>query len=256
MLALWGPLIIVGFLVLVFRGGEERDATVATATDGSTRTPAFAAGTPSAGIAGRSEQASGFPGAGRGMTEAFDGGFPMRTSMASPRAYAGRGLATGMPADVSGRLYPSPPGPTATHGTGDCRPARAGRPVAPASGSGRPKGGRAPRTTTAAMHRRSGCDALRRTTGVRRRAARPGSPPADGSGLGRIPCARIAWCRHSRESGNPLIFGSNPLKSPLSDHGCRSTSSVREQASRPRPRMPPGSGRGARPSPGGESAGT
>ena len=111
MLALWGPLIIVGFLVLVFRGGEERDGTVATATDGSTRTPALAWGTPPAGVAGRSEQASGFPGAGRGTTEAFDGGFPMRTSMASPPAYAGRGLGTGMPAGVSGRLYPSPPGP-------------------------------------------------------------------------------------------------------------------------------------------------
>jgi len=115
MLALWGPLIIVGFLVLVFRGGEDRDGTVETATDVSARAlataPALAAGTPPAGVAGPSQQAAGLPGAGRGMTEAFDGGFPMRTSMASPPAYTGRGPGTGMPADVSGRLYPSPPGP-------------------------------------------------------------------------------------------------------------------------------------------------
>ena len=111
MLALWGPLIIVGFLVLVFRGGEERDGAVEAATDVSARSTTTAPGPPPAGVAGPSEQALGYPGAGRRMTEAFDGGFPMRTSMASPPAWAGRGPGAGMPADVSGRLYPSPPGP-------------------------------------------------------------------------------------------------------------------------------------------------
>ena len=111
MLALWGPLIIVGFLVLVFRGGEDREPAVATATDVSSRALAAAPPMPRAGVAGPSEPAAGIPGAGRGLTETFDPGFPMRTSMASPPPYAGRGPVAGMPPDVVGRLYPSPPGP-------------------------------------------------------------------------------------------------------------------------------------------------
>lgn len=133
-LALWGPLIIVGFLVLVFLGGEERRSTVATGPDATGRTaaevPAETVREPPAGgtvelAAGMAEPAAGAwpperipgpPGAVRGGAEAFDGGFTMRTSMASPPALTGRALAGHGPdarmlAGASGRLYPSPPGP-------------------------------------------------------------------------------------------------------------------------------------------------
>jgi len=39
LLALWGPLIIVGFLVLVFRGGDEPEMAIAVGIDGSGPTP-------------------------------------------------------------------------------------------------------------------------------------------------------------------------------------------------------------------------
>ena len=121
-LALWGPLIIVGFLVLIFRGGEERGSTVAAGSDAPTR-PAAAAGAPeqiagepqagsAAPIGARPpERASGPPGAGRGVAEAFDRGFAMRTSMAGSPVFAGREPGAPMPAGSPGRLYPSPPGP-------------------------------------------------------------------------------------------------------------------------------------------------
>ena len=103
LLALWGPLIIVGFLVLVFRGGDEPETTVAAgaeapepATIDATNAPAVAAA-PS--------------GATPGTAETFDGGFAMRTSMAGPPVLAGRGVGAGMPAVAPGALYPSPPGP-------------------------------------------------------------------------------------------------------------------------------------------------
>ena len=122
LLALWGPLIIVGFLVLVFRGGEERESTVATgpdapsqmamdsargtshgARDGGTMNPA--AGAPP------STRPSGSPGGMPGAPEAFDGGFTMRTSMAGLPVFAGREPGAEMPAGAPGRLYPSPSGP-------------------------------------------------------------------------------------------------------------------------------------------------
>ena len=120
LLALWGPLIIVGFLVLVFRGGEERESAVATGPDAqsqaATGAPAEAARDLQAGGAGElatgalpSERTPGFPGATHGAAEAFDGGFTMRTSMAGPPAFAGPGA--GMRAVGPGRIYPSPPGP-------------------------------------------------------------------------------------------------------------------------------------------------
>ena len=90
LLALWGPLIIVGFLVLVFRGGEERESTVATGPDAPSQEAMDLA-----------------PGA----PEAFDGGFTMRTSMAGPPVFTGREPDAEMPAGAPGRLYPSPSGP-------------------------------------------------------------------------------------------------------------------------------------------------
>ena len=90
LLALWGPLIIVGFLVLVFRGGEERESTVATGPDAPSQEAMDLA-----------------PGA----PEAFDGGFTMRTSMAGPPVFADREPGAEMPAGAPGRLYPSPSGP-------------------------------------------------------------------------------------------------------------------------------------------------
>ena len=122
LLALWGPLIIVGFLVLVFRGGEERESAVATgpgapsqtAVDWTPGTPrgAQAAGTMNPAItASTSARPSGAPGGAQGTAEAFDGGFAMRTSMAGPPVFAGREPGAGIPAGAPGRLYPSPPGP-------------------------------------------------------------------------------------------------------------------------------------------------
>ena len=122
-LALWGPLIIVGFLVLVFRGGTERDSSVtaaAVAANPATMDVATEAG-PERQADGTADSATGVlppermagsPGAAQGAAEAFDGGFAMRTSMAGPPpAFAARRPGAGMPAFASGRLYPSPPGP-------------------------------------------------------------------------------------------------------------------------------------------------
>ena len=125
-LALWGPLIIVGFLVLVFRGGGEHGSTLAARPDAPAQAateavavaetgterglPADATGETATG-ARPPERMPAPPGATRGVVEAFDGGFTMRTSMASPPPFAGRGPDAGRPASAPGRLYPSPPGP-------------------------------------------------------------------------------------------------------------------------------------------------
>ena len=123
LLTLWGPLIIVGFLVLIFRGGVERGGTVAAASDApappveAADTPAQAARGPQAGGAAAPagarppERASGPPGAGRKVAEAFDRGFAMRTSMAGGPAFADREPGAPMPAGSPERLYPPPPGP-------------------------------------------------------------------------------------------------------------------------------------------------
>ena len=122
MLALWGPLIIVGFLVLVFRGGDEREETAAVGSDGVSQATAGMPDGPARGpwagdavelAAGTRpvERLPGPPGTGRGAAGAFDSGFTMRTSMASPPAYAGRDPGARMPASARARLYPSPPGP-------------------------------------------------------------------------------------------------------------------------------------------------
>ena len=121
LLALWGPLIIVGFLVLVFRGGDEEESTVTAGADvpgraateaqaGAARGPQSGGDVnPAAGGGARTPPAVP-PVAAQGAVETFDGGFAMRTSMASPPVFAG-GSGTGMPAVASRRLYPSPPGP-------------------------------------------------------------------------------------------------------------------------------------------------
>lgn len=118
MLALWGPLIIVGFLVLVFRGGDEREEAVAARSDAASPATAGMPDDPARGpwaeMAGGTrpaERAPGSPGTGRGAADAFDGGFTMRTSMASPPAYTGRDPGGRMPASARARFYPSPPGP-------------------------------------------------------------------------------------------------------------------------------------------------
>ena len=123
LLALWGPLIIVGFLVLVFRGGAERASAVAAGPDAQARsaaadTPAQIARGPegrdaigSPAGAQAPERAPGPPGAGRVVAEAFDRGFAMRTSMAGGPPFAGREPGAPMPAGSPGRLYPTPPGP-------------------------------------------------------------------------------------------------------------------------------------------------
>ena len=101
LLALWGPLIIVGFLVLVFRGGAEPETAVATAPDASDRETTVVADT----VARVSSRYA------RGAAETFDGGFTMRTSMAGPPALSGRGAGAAGPPIAPGAAYPSPPGP-------------------------------------------------------------------------------------------------------------------------------------------------
>ena len=99
LLALWGPLIIVGFLVLVFRGGDEDESTVATGAGNPSQSPEAA----TIGMARGSGPS--------GAAEASDGAFAMRTSMAGPPVFAGREPGAGMPRAAPGRFYPSPPGP-------------------------------------------------------------------------------------------------------------------------------------------------
>lgn len=123
LLALWGPLIIVGFLVLVFRGGEERESTVATGSDAPVQVATDPARGTSHGTRDgeRMNLAAGAPAPARpaarpgaangGAPETFDGGFTMRTSMAGQPVFAGRERGAGMPAGSSRRFYPSPPGP-------------------------------------------------------------------------------------------------------------------------------------------------
>ena len=101
LLALWGPLIIVGFLVLVFRGGDEHETTVAAVAD----SPDPATIDATAGTA----RPAAVSGVAPGAAETFNGGFAMRTSMAGQPVLAGRGA--GVPAVAPGALYPSPPGP-------------------------------------------------------------------------------------------------------------------------------------------------
>jgi hypothetical protein len=103
LLALWGPLIIVGFLVLVFRGGDAPETAVATGTDA----PGPATTDATAGTAGAAAPSD----AARGAAQTFEGGFAMRTSMAGSSVLAGRGAAAGGPAVAPGTLYPSPSGP-------------------------------------------------------------------------------------------------------------------------------------------------
>ncbi len=101
LLALWGPLIIVGFLVLVFRGGAEPEPPVAAGAD--------APGPETTAVADMGAHApSGSP---PGAAETFDGGFAMRTSMAGPPVFSGRGADAAGPAIAPGAVYPPPPGP-------------------------------------------------------------------------------------------------------------------------------------------------
>lgn len=121
-LALWGPLIIVAFLVLVFRGGDERESAVATGPDVASEVEIGALDAPPAGAAVEATfdsaggslrdapMSAGPPGAGRGPSGPYDGGFTMRTSMATA-AFPGRGSGPGMPSVATDRRYPVPAGP-------------------------------------------------------------------------------------------------------------------------------------------------
>ena len=122
LLALWGPLIIVGFLVLVFHGEGERESTAAGGPGAPGRiamdaTPGTSHGAQAAGTmrpatgAPASARPSGIPGGAPVTAAAFDDGSAMRTSMAGPPVFAGREPGAGIPAGAPGSLYPSPPGP-------------------------------------------------------------------------------------------------------------------------------------------------
>lgn len=122
MLALWGPLIIVGFLVLVFRGADEGESTATAGADvpARTATDATAGMAPGRRAGGAVDpttggiapaRASAPPGVAPGTAEAFDGGFAVRASIAGPPVFSGREPLAGMPAVAPRRLYPSPSGP-------------------------------------------------------------------------------------------------------------------------------------------------
>ena len=121
MLALWGPLIIVGFLVLVFRGADEREGDAAPGTDasvaatgtqasqtdgtGGSMSVAGAFGSGTAGTASAFER-----GGGRDESRYSRGG-TLQASTAARPDFAHRGPATTMAASVPRGAYPPPPGP-------------------------------------------------------------------------------------------------------------------------------------------------
>lgn len=151
LLALWGPLIIVGFLVLVFRGGDEPEMAVVAGTDDlgavsaetevapgadapdvamldatvGTMPAAVSSGarpeTPSVApsetsFGARPENLSvalpeSPPGASPENMETLDRGFAVRTSMAGPPVLPGRGASPGAPAVAPRAFYPPPSGP-------------------------------------------------------------------------------------------------------------------------------------------------
>ena len=167
LLALWGPLIIVGFLVLVFRGGDDPETAVATAADATEPAPVDATAVSRA----------------RGRALRRPRGEPRRRSKAgSPCARpwrVRRPSPVAVPSPGGRRSRPERsirrrPVPIAIRDTAACPPARAGPRKAPASGCGPPTFGRTRGRRTAAMRRCGGCGARPRTTGVRLRAALPG----------------------------------------------------------------------------------
>lgn len=101
LLALWGPLIIVGFLVLVFLGGEDRGETTAGGHDGASApasvTPSTTAGTEVPQISGSMPEPAG------DVLARASGG-----AGASPRPAASRIAAAWTD---SGGAWPAPPGP-------------------------------------------------------------------------------------------------------------------------------------------------
>ena len=101
LLALWGPLIIVGFLVLVFLGGEDRGETTAGGHDGASAPasvmPSTTAGTEVPQISGS------MPGPAGDVLARASG-----EAGASPRSAASRIAAAWTD---SGSAWPAPPGP-------------------------------------------------------------------------------------------------------------------------------------------------
>lgn len=119
MLALWGPLIIVGFLVLVFRGADDRDvdaAASASASVSETRGPQTDGTGGSLSVAGPFGSASGRSAAdferdvGRGESR-YSRGDTLQASIAARPDFAHRGTATSMAAGIPRGAYPPPPGP-------------------------------------------------------------------------------------------------------------------------------------------------
>ena len=116
-LALWGPLVIIGFLVLVFWGGDEREMAAAHGPDASPA-PASAPGSPSASAmtsvaAGTEAPQTSVPApdpAGAVLARAFGeaGASPLPTASRAAAAWTDPGGA-----------WPAPPGPYRTPGSRD-----------------------------------------------------------------------------------------------------------------------------------------
>ena len=120
MLALWGPLIIVAFLVLVFRGADDREGE--GGTDAGVSVSASEAGVRQMnGTRGPAPDARAFgQAAGRPPRfeddaererSAYSRGGTMQTSIAGRPDFANRGPGTMMPTSVPRGAYPPPRGP-------------------------------------------------------------------------------------------------------------------------------------------------
>lgn len=138
-LALWGPLIIVGFLVLVFRGGDERETAAASDPGASVPPQAMASATAEAPRAAGAAPGSAGATFARGFGDA--GASPMPAASQVAAAWT----------DSDGG-YPSPPGPYRSPGArglpaGEGWAAHAGEWATPAGsrrGSGYGAGGGSP----------------------------------------------------------------------------------------------------------------
>ena len=121
MLALWGPLIMVGFLVLVFRGSDEREGETAAGADASMHAAEARAMQPDGAGGSISEfrtsgQGSGGAATAYGVGEGLDRVAYSRARSMDPSVFRGPDITSRDPralmaANSQQGAYPPPPGP-------------------------------------------------------------------------------------------------------------------------------------------------
>ena len=121
MLALWGPLIMVGFLVLVFRGSDEREGETAAGADASMHAAEARAMQPDGAAGSISEfrtngQGSGGAATAYGAGEGLDRVAYSRARSMDPSVFRGPDITSRDPralmaANSQQGAYPPPPGP-------------------------------------------------------------------------------------------------------------------------------------------------